>query len=115
MEMSFPAQSRIMEMVKQKRKKEITCLLFLSGTYDVEIQADEAGPHKVDLFLRNKEIPSHIEHIKDFPKTIVVEAGVSAEKTLVHGPGLEDGILDTQPAEFYIETRDSHGRPIGAK
>jgi hypothetical protein len=34
------------------------------GTYDVEIQADEAGPHKVDLFLRNKEIPGHIEHIK---------------------------------------------------
>jgi len=103
------------------------------GTYDVEIQADEAGPHKVDLFLRNKDIPSHIEHIKvclfvrcfsplvfnqetkDFPKTIVVEAGVSNEKTLVHGPGLENGILDTQPAEFYIETRDSHGRPIGHK
>ncbi len=82
------------------------------GTYDVEIQAEEAGPHKVDLFLRNKEIPNHIEHIKDFPKTINVEPGVSASQTICHGPGLEDGILDTQPTYFTIETRDAHGRPI---
>lgn len=40
---------------------------------------------------------------------------MSNEKTLVHGPGLEDGILDTHPQEFYIETRDAHGRPIGTK
>ena len=82
------------------------------GTYDVEIQADQAGPHKVDLFLRNPHLPNHIEHIKDFPKTINVEPGVDASKTICHGPGLEDGILDTQPTYFNIETRDAHGRPI---
>ncbi len=49
----------------------------------VEIPAEEAGPHKVDLFLRNKEIPTHIEHVKDFPKTIVVEPGVDAKKSVV--------------------------------
>jgi len=82
------------------------------GTYDVDIEAEEAGPYKVDLFLRNKEIPGHIEHIKDFPKTIIVEPGVDPKQTLVHGPGLEDGILDTQPTYFMIETRDAHGRVI---
>lgn len=85
------------------------------GTYDVEIDAQEAGPHHVDLFLRNKDAPAVIEHVKDFPKTIEVEPGVDARQTLVHGPGLENGILDTHPQHFDVEYRDKHGRPLGAK
>lgn len=85
------------------------------GTYDVDIDAQEPGAYNVDLFLRNKDLPTHVEHIKDFPKTIQVEAGVSAQNTVVEGPGLQDGILDTQPTFFTISTRDAHGRPVGVK
>jgi filamin len=85
------------------------------GTYDVDITAEEPGAYNVDLFLRNKDIPNHIEHIKDFPKTIMVDSGVSAEHTICEGPGLEDGILDTQPTFFNIETRDGKGRPVQEK
>jgi len=85
------------------------------GTYDVEMDCQEAGPHKVDLFLRNKDIPAHVEHVKDFPKTIEVEPGVDARQTIVSGPGLEDGILDTHPQHFNVEYRDKHGNPLGAK
>lgn len=48
-------------------------------------------------------------------QTINVEPGVDPRQTLVHGPGLEDGILDTHPQYFLVEYRDSHGRPLGAK
>jgi hypothetical protein len=45
-----------------------------------------------------------------------VEPGVSAQHTLCQGPGLQDGILDTQPTHFDILTRDAHGKAIpGAK
>lgn len=86
------------------------------GTYDVEIDAQEAGPHKTDLFLRNKEIPTHIEHIKDFPKVINVDPGVDAKKTLVQGPGVEPtGVLQDQETHFDIITKDSKGRDVGNK
>ncbi len=86
------------------------------GTYNVEIQAEEAGPHKVDLFLRNKEIPTHIEHIKDFPKTINVEPGVDASKTAVHGPGVEaSGVLQDHETYFDIVAKDAKGREVGVK
>ncbi len=35
------------------------------GTYDVEMDCQEAGPHQVDLFLRNKDVPTIVEHISE--------------------------------------------------
>ncbi len=86
------------------------------GTYLVEIPAEEAGPHKVDLFLRNKELPTHIEHVKDFPKTIVVEPGVDAKNSAVKGPGVEaTGVLQDHETYFDIIAKDAKGREVGAK
>jgi len=86
------------------------------GTYDIEIDAQEAGPHKTDMFLRNKEIPTHIEHIKDFPKDIIVEPGVDAKHSLCQGPGLApEGLIQDRETYFDIITRDSKGRNVGPK
>lgn len=83
----------------------------------MEIQAEEAGPHNTDLFLRNKEIPTHVEHVKDFPKVINVEPGVDAKATTVEGPGVEreGGVLQDKETFFDITAKDKHGRPVGAK
>lgn len=84
------------------------CFFSGDGTYDVDIEANEPGPHKVDLFLRNKEIPTMIEHVKDFPKIIQVEPGVDAKKTLCEGPGLaKTGLIQDHETYFDIITRDA--------
>jgi hypothetical protein len=82
----------------------------------IEIPAEEAGPHKVDLFLRNKELPTHIEHVKDFPKTIIVEPGVDAKNSTVKGPGVEPtGVLQDHETYFDIVAKDAKGRDVGEK
>lgn len=48
------------------------------------------------------------------PYVLDVQPKVDVNKTRVYGPGLEDGILDTQPQEFYIEPLDQDGKPLGA-
>jgi hypothetical protein len=107
---------------KKKKKKEGSekkksgLNLFLEGTYLIEIPAEEAGPHKVDLFLRNKELPTHIEHVKDFPKTIIVEPGVDAKNSTVKGPGVEPtGVLQDHETYFDIVAKDAKGRDVGEK
>merc|ERR1711991_197014 len=54
-------------------------------------------------------------HVADSPYNIDVQPKVDVAKTLCHGPGLEDGILDTQPTHFMIETRDQDGNPLNEK
>ncbi len=67
------------------------------------------------LLLKQTHTFTHIRALEGFPSTINVEPGVDARQTIVAGPGLEDGILDTHPQYFTVEYRDSHGRPLGAK
>jgi len=82
------------------------------GTYDVEYDTPNPGNYNVDVMLRNKDKPMFFEHLKGYPKTVEILPGVSAKDTICYGPGLTDGILDTQPTHFFIETKNPKGEKI---
>jgi len=81
------------------------------GTYKV-YTPQHSGNLTVNVTLDQDD---KTNHVADSPYKLSVEQKVDASKTLCHGPGLEDGILDTQPTYFDIETRDQDGKPIGEK
>merc|ERR1712032_1036690 len=54
----------------------------------------------------------HYEHIKNSPKTVNVVAGTDPNASYAYGPGLEDGILDTLPTEFFIQAADRNGNKM---
>jgi hypothetical protein len=59
-----------------------------------------SGPTTINVTLGEEG------HVADSPYKIDVQPKVDKDKTLVFGPGLENGILDTHPQHFNIETRD---------
>jgi len=82
------------------------------GTYDVTYQAKEPGINQISIFLRNSVQPVYFEHIKDSPKDVNINLGTDPSKCTAEGPGLHDGIKDTDPAEFTIQARDRNGDPL---
>ena len=82
------------------------------GTYTAKYTPKHSGPTTINVTLDQDD---EKKHVADSPYKIDVQQKVDASKTLVHGPGLEDGILDTQPTYFDIETRDQDGKPLGEK
>jgi len=68
-----------------------------------------SGPTTIEVTLGDEG------HVAESPYHIEVQPKVDVTKTLCHGPGLEDGILDTQPTYFMIETRDQDGKPLNKK
>eukprot|EP01127_Copromyxa_protea_P010407 TRINITY_DN2534_c0_g1_i1.p1 TRINITY_DN2534_c0_g1~~TRINITY_DN2534_c0_g1_i1.p1 ORF type:complete len:415 (-),score=146.57 TRINITY_DN2534_c0_g1_i1:24-1268(-) len=82
------------------------------GTYTVNYQAKEPGINVIDIVLRNKMKPVLYEHIKDSPKHVDIKSGTDASKCTAEGPGLVDGIKDTEPAKFKVQARDRDGKPI---
>jgi len=86
------------------------------GTYGVEYQATQVGKHAIVVGLKNPVVPTQFEHIKDSPFSVDIAQGTSADKTLVYGPGVEDGKpQDNLPTNFTIESRDRDGNkvPVG--
>ena len=82
------------------------------GTYTVKYHPTDAGEYTIENVLRNPFQPMHYEHIKNSPKVVNVVAGSDPSSTYAHGPGLEDGILDTLPTEFYIQSADRDGKKM---
>lgn len=84
------------------------------GTYDVEFDADQAGPHTVDLFVRQKADPTYLEHLEGYPKIVNVESGADPKQSLVYGPGVDEnsGLRDNELATFTIEGRNKKGEPM---
>jgi len=82
------------------------------GTYDVTYQAKEPGINKISMFLRNTVQPVFYEDIKDSPKDVEIILGTDPSKCTAEGPGLHDGIKDTDPAVFTIQARDRNGAPL---
>jgi len=52
------------------------------------------------------------DHITDSPKSVNVLLGTDPSKCTAEGPGLKDGIQDTDPAEFKVQARDRNGAPL---
>jgi len=82
------------------------------GTYHVEYQPKLPGNYHVDVIQRNPAKPLYYDHLKNSPVDVKIDAGVDAANTIAYGPGLEPGNVDTEPAEFTIESRDINGLPI---
>jgi len=82
------------------------------GTYTVEYLPREPGPHHIAVVLRNKEKPLDFEHVKNSPVDVSIKPGTDASHCIADGPGLKNGILDTDPAEFTIFARDRDDKPI---
>lgn len=96
------------------------------GTYTVSYTALHSGRNVINVTLGDEG------HVAESPYTINVQpkvkrraqcakcrpahsasSQVDVTRTKVWGPGLEDGILDTQKQEFYIEPLDQDGNPLG--
>jgi len=82
------------------------------GTYTVQYHPTQPGEYNVENVLRNPFQPMHFEHIKNSPKTVNVLPGTDPNSSFAYGPGLEDGILDTLPTEFYIQAADRDGKKM---
>jgi len=81
------------------------------GTYNVTYNPEQPGRHKVDVILRGAN-PLFYDHIKNSPVVVDAAVGIDPSKTLVYGPGVEDGVLNTKPAEFFIRPKDKDGKDV---
>jgi len=81
------------------------------GTYGVTYNPVDPGRYKVDVILRGGN-PLFYDHVGNSPITVNAEVGVDPSKSRVFGPGVEDGVLNTKPAEFFIEARDRDGNKL---
>eukprot|EP01126_Amoeba_proteus_P015924 TRINITY_DN1725_c0_g1_i3.p1 TRINITY_DN1725_c0_g1~~TRINITY_DN1725_c0_g1_i3.p1 ORF type:complete len:773 (-),score=129.90 TRINITY_DN1725_c0_g1_i3:63-2303(-) len=79
------------------------------GTYDVQYQPEDSGPHHVDVILRNPAKPLFYRHLKNSPVDVTIDPGTDALKCIAYGPGLEPGNLDTHPTFFTIQAKDKNG------
>jgi len=50
------------------------------------------------------------DHIKNSPIDVLIDPGTVAANCIAYGPGLEPGVLDTEPAVFTVEARDKNGK-----
>jgi len=81
------------------------------GTYSASYLPPVPGRYRVDVILR-AETALYYEHVAQSPYIVESEAGVDASLSLVYGRGVEDGVLNTQPTEFYIKARDREGKDL---
>jgi len=82
------------------------------GTFAVEYYPKDPGVHTVNVLLGHPFNPLNYDHIKDSPFKVNIDAGTDANKSIAYGPGLEDGVTDTLPTHFTIESRDRNGNRI---
>jgi len=82
------------------------------GTYAVSYHPLEQGRHRVEVVLRG-ENPLFYEHVANSPFIVDADVGTDPSQSLVFGPGVEDGVLNTKPATFTIKARDRGGQDTG--
>jgi len=81
------------------------------GTYTASYHPTEPGKHRVEVVLRG-ENPLFYDHLANSPFIVDADVGVDAAQSLVFGPGVEDGVLNTKPATFTIQSRDRNGENV---
>jgi filamin len=82
------------------------------GTYAVSYHPTEPGKHRVEVVLRG-ENPLYYEHLANSPFIVDADVGTDPAQSLVFGPGVEDGVLNTKPTNFTIKARDRNGNDTG--
>jgi filamin len=81
------------------------------GTYGVTYHPEDPGKYKVDVILRGNN-PLYYDHVGNSPVVVDAAVGIDPSKSLVFGPGVEDGVLNTKPAEFFIQPKDKDGKNV---
>jgi len=80
------------------------------GTWRVDYQPTDPGKYHIEVIQRNPGLPHLFDHIKNSPIDVLIDPGTVAANCIAYGPGLEPGVLDTEPAVFTIEARDKNGK-----
>jgi hypothetical protein len=81
-----------------------------NGTWTVQYQPTDPGKYHIEVIQRNPSLPHLFDHIKNSPIDVLIDPGTVAANCIAYGPGLEPGVLDTEPAVFTIEARDKNGK-----
>jgi len=81
------------------------------GTYGVTYHPEDPGKYRVDVILRGNN-PLYYDHVGNSPVVVDAAIGIDPSKSLVFGPGVEDGVLNTKPAEFFIQPKDKDGKNV---
>jgi filamin len=74
------------------------------GTYDVSYMADTPGKYMIHTNIQGKPI-------KDMPKEVTCYPGADASKSIVEGPGVTGGYVNTD-LPFTIRSMDKNGKPV---
>ncbi|KAL7720129.1 Actin binding protein [Entamoeba marina] len=84
------------------------------GTYHAEYKPTKPGTYNVEVNLRNPEIPTNFEPIKNSPYSPEILPGISGPNCIVTGPGVDGGeeLDDCNDAEFTIQAKDYNGDEI---
>jgi len=82
------------------------------GTYTVDYHPTTAGKYHIDVVQRNKAKPLYYDHISNSPIDVIIEPGIDSTKCVAFGPGVEDGVTDTIPTNFTIQSKDSNGNNL---
>jgi filamin len=82
------------------------------GTLLVTYVPVKPGDYTIDVTCHSATNPAYFDHIKDSPFKLFIKPSPDLSNTYAHGPGLQDGIKDTLPAEFTIVAKDINGEDI---
>eukprot|EP01094_Clydonella_sp_ATCC50884_P006418 TRINITY_DN1558_c0_g1_i1.p1 TRINITY_DN1558_c0_g1~~TRINITY_DN1558_c0_g1_i1.p1 ORF type:complete len:767 (-),score=207.32 TRINITY_DN1558_c0_g1_i1:208-2508(-) len=82
------------------------------GTFTATYQPDIPGEHKVSTVLRHPFVPLYFDYIKDSPAMVTFIAAAHSGESYAYGPGLTDGLRDTERGTFTIQAVDKHGAPM---
>jgi filamin len=82
------------------------------GTLQVHYTPTLAGTYRIDVELHDPREPIYYDHIKKSPFTVIIKPSADANTTVAEGPGLHDGIPDTDATYFDVITKDAQGKPL---
>jgi len=83
---------------------QVNCTDNGDGTYDVAYMATNPGKYVIHTTIRGSPI-------KDMPKEVTCYPGIDAGKSIVEGPGVTGGIVNSD-LPFTIRAIDKDGHPV---
>jgi filamin len=82
------------------------------GTYTVQYQANQVGPHEIVVGVKNPAAPIYYDHIPNSPFRSNISLGTDPNKSRVYGPALEGNVQDNLPTQLHIQAVGTDGTPV---